>query len=380
MGNDVGLNYKSNVYNCDIEFLSPVYIGSGDTYGTYEAYSNKQSLITRIDVIKFYSDLDEDLQKKFLDTVVEDDFKLAVFYNSNKERIKPIKNYTRYKSYKRAEKDLNEIHEHIKTLDKLYIPGSSLKGAIETAIIYSSIDDSLIRRYISVDNKNTKSFDVKNFKRFLDSFFSSKNYPNQKANYNIMRFLKIMDSDTFNTPIIYDVKTINAQFDENNQPNGIKEAVPVVYETMDLNSFKTKSIVTKFIIDYNDKLLDGLDIQDKKEYLDINNIKSAIYKFSKDIIDYELDFAKKFDLDYLVKFYETLSDKNTPDSPVIRIGAGKGLLSSSLALKIKNIDKGAYKSIFGNFDGTEYPISKRIVVTKSKPLEGKPLGWVKLNF
>ena len=116
------------------------------------------------------------------------------------------------------------------------------------------------------------------------------------------------------------------------------------------------------------------------KFLNIDNVKKAAYNFSKDLIAYEADFARKYGLVYLEEFYKDLDSKNKKETPLLRLGWGTGLLSKSVALKIKNYDEGIYRDMFNVKDSSEYPKSKRIAVTKKEPLEGMPLGWVQLKF
>lgn len=90
-----------------------------------------------------------------------------------------------------------------------------------------------------------------------------------------------------------------------------------------------------------------------------------------------MDFADKYDIDYLSKFYETLNKKNTVDAPLLKIGAGSGLMATSIAMKLKEHDPTSFDRVRKSFKRRyefEFPKSRK--VTK----QGKPFGWVKLEF
>lgn len=40
-----------------------------------------------------------------------------------------------------------------------------------------------------------------------------------------------------------------------------------------------------------------------------------------------------------LEFYETLNKKNTVDAPLLKIGAGSGLMATSIAMKLKEHDQ-----------------------------------------
>lgn len=78
------------------------------------------------------------------------------------------------------------------------------------------------------------------------------------------------------------------------------------------------------------------------------------------------------------KFYENLNKKNTVDAPLLKIGAGSGLMATSIAMKLKEYNPLSFERVRKSFSGRnyefEFPKSRK--VTKQK----KPFGWVKLEF
>ena len=69
--------------------------------------------------------------------------------------------------------------------------------------------------------------------------------------------------------------------------------------------------------------------------------------------------------------------KNTVDAPLLKIGAGSGLMATSIAMKLKEYDPASFDRVRKSFRRSydfEFPKSRK--VTK----QGKPFGWVKLEF
>ena len=69
--------------------------------------------------------------------------------------------------------------------------------------------------------------------------------------------------------------------------------------------------------------------------------------------------------------------KNTVDAPLLKIGAGSGLMATSIAMKLKEYDPTSFDRVRNSFKrcyNFEFPKSRK--GTK----QGKPFGWVKLEF
>ena len=374
----------SKVYKCKIKTLSPVHIGSGKNYGPSEYVNAKAKqkgevvkTIKRVDFANFYMSLEENKQDKFLSNLSNQNYKLEQDYP------KISKEFTRYNSINKSSisKDAPfapDISEHIKTSDEIYIPGSSIKGAVKTAIFYNLLEDDdiyKISEYIRNGNRGI-FIDKRGFNNFADTFFSAPK--GNSAQRSIMRFLQISDSTTLKNPTIYEILTIMAK-SRGGMPDGVENysrrgsAVKSYLETID----KNKTLSNEFTINYDLDILKRLRLDNKGFILDINYLKKAIYNFSKDLIQYELDFAEKYKISYLEKFYKMLDEKNSIDAPCIRIGAGSGLMATSISMKIKNYDPMLFDEIRETFRRQypyEFPKSRK--VTKN----GYPLSWVQLNF
>lgn len=371
---------ESKVYKCKLRTLSPIHIGAGKEYGASEYVPSKAKLkgevvntIKRVDFANYYLNLDESKQERFLVNLSDPNFRLEQ-YDS-----KISKEYTRYTAINKATSQTTDISEHIKTLDKPYIPGSSIKGAIKTAIFYNLFKETDvydIDRLIFEDNRGNLRINKINYSKFIDSFFSADR--GNSAQKSIMRFIQIADSTTVNLPTIHEVLSVMAR-ESGKMPNGTQfyarngNIVCTFLETIDTG----KILKFDFTINYDEKILRDLDLYDKRDILDLTFIKEAIFNFSNDLIEYELEFADKYDVDYLTKFYNNLVKYNTKETPIIRIGAGTGLMGTSIALKVKKYDFATFEDIkhtFRRFYDFEFPKSRKI--TKG----GAPLSWVQLNF
>lgn len=369
----------NETHNITLKTLSPVHIGSGDTYTSSEFVSsevrgknNNIKIIKRINFFKYYSDLSEDRQEEFLDLLSSSDSSLEDFHSKiNKKDSKINKKYERYRAYDKTGTDkINkkcEIHEHIKTLDKLYIPGSSIKGAIKTAILYDLVTDEDI-------NKIKKNF---NDKKIINKYFSSKK--GNSAQNSISRFMQISDTSIIGNPAINLVKTLRAISNNYNKNYKAKrfdyKSVESFVETIPIN----RNINTTINLTFDSNIYHDLQINDKKDILKIDYLKKVLYSFSCDLIEYELDFANDYNIDFLQDFYDNLYKKNSCDKPLIRIGAGSGLMATTILMKIKKHDKFKFdkirkEGVWGKSYSFEFPKSRKI------SNDNQPFGWVQLNF
>lgn len=370
---------ESKIYKCKIKTLSPIHIGSGKDYGPSEYVKakakqkgNPVNIIKRVDFAKFYATLDKNNQDRFLADLSNSNFRLEQRYP------KFSKEFTRYNSIDKTKTEPTDISEHIKTSDKPYIPGSSIKGSIKTAIFYKLFeinDTNDVHRLIKQGNRGG-FIDRRGYNKFIDSYFSAPR--GNSAQTSIMRFLQIPDTTTIKTPTIHEVVSVMAK-ERGRMPDGNQfysrkgGTVRSFLETID----KGKSLTSDFTINYDKKIINKLKLSDKKDILDIDYIKKSIYEFSDDLIQYELDFADTYDISYLTKFYNKISKLNTQKTPLLRIGAGSGLMATTIGMKIKDYDDNLFEKIRGTFRKSypfEFPKSRK--VTKY----GQPLSWVQLNF
>lgn len=371
-------------YECEAKILSPVHIGSGEKYTASEYVKSKAKtkkgtifdIIKRINVSDYFISLDDDKKDEFLRDLSNPNFNLKSF-------DKKIPNsFSKYKCINRIKSDISpsqEITESIKTLDQAYIPGTSIKGAIKSAILYKEIDDYAISKISHNVIKNKGWVDKKQYNFFINDIFTSRKARTPPQG-DILKFLQVSDSSTIKMPVIYDVSTVMASFKYGHNEfysrnKKTREPTLSYLETIDRPNKLSFEIKNNYDYDIFKRL--GLD--DKKHLIDIENIKKSIFIFSKSLINHELEFASDYDIGYLYKFYSKLEKENTMDNPVIKIGAGSGFLSTTVGLKIKKYDPHLYDKIRDGTRGKTYDYSfpkSRKITQKG----GKPLGWVQLSF
>lgn len=369
---------------CNIKVLSPVHIGSGEKYNASEYVNSKAKdkkgnifkIIKRMDVSQYFLSLDDDKKDDFLRDLSNPNFNLKDFDS------KIPNTFMKYRAINKSKKEITptqEITEAIKTINELYIPGSSIKGAIKSAILYYVHDDDMIFDISRNVIGNNGRVNNRNYTKWINKIFTSNKAPTP-AQGDIMKFLQVSDSSSIKSPTIYDVATVMASFRRGN--NEFYSRNKRTHEpTLSFLETITRGNNLSFELNnnYNSDVFKRLGLENKKHLIDIDNIKKSIFVFSKALINHELEFAEDYDIAYLYKFYSKLEKQNSLESPVLKIGAGSGFLSTTIGLKIKKYDENLFDKIADGTRGKNYdysfPKSRKIT-----QVGGMPLGWVRLSF
>ena len=197
-------------YKMKLTTLSPVFIGGGDKLSNLDFYYNNNSGILKIiDEAKFSEYLFKNkLFDNFSNYITNNgNAKLYEWSIKNKLDIEKENIYkTSYKFPKNDLKALNDINLFIKNYDKkAYIPGSSIKGALKTAILHNKLSENptIKDKYKNEAEKALKSnskqlinklqsnieIDLICFKKPLVEF--------KKETHDIFKMIQISDSTSF---------------------------------------------------------------------------------------------------------------------------------------------------------------------------------------
>jgi len=355
---------------CTIQTITPVHIGNGKDYGPSEYYLSKSTkgkpILVKTDLNQVFTSLPEDKKDEFIQHLTDHTFRLEDYLKNVLGKKPPqIKKYLAPLLCKNP----NIINEHIKTVEKPYIPGSSIKGAIRTAMLHNIIAYKDIKEIRKLIQRNRVNFWKS--QKFYDQFFSNPRKNDPK--YNILKFLQVTDTGTVPYPSIYSIVTFKAGERRNELYSRGGKTVYVYAETIGTG----KKLEFEINSDYSPKLHRDLYLQDKEQYLHIKKVKEFLFKFSRDYINHEIGFAQKYSIDLLEKFYSQLESKNDPESPLMRIGYGSGFLSTTTGLRLKEEDPETYEMVRKTFRRAypfEFPKTRKLTAERKTPL-----GWVKVS-
>ena len=258
-----------------------------------------------------------------------------------------------------------EIAVIVKNNQQPYIPGSSLKGAIRTAILYN---------WIVAENKFEVPWEDDLFGKIQDGPQS--------------RFIKVTDSSLASVEDLVILGTerirIKTSQKENNSP------IPSPREAIATDTELTFSLkIEKSPKSKNDPI-----VHQELQYWnkDITNILSKINLFSKACINFELQtlhdkraYHPSFEeqISDLTQFYESLKHRIENGEFLLRLGSGKVQYDNSLLLAIYKNDPSPEKKIFRSYRKKVWgtPENQEIYPATRLIINGinKPLGWVKLE-
>lgn len=325
-----------------LEMLTPVHIGSGEKIDPYEYVITDK--LYKINLWKFISSLSFDDKEKFLKISSSDMIETRKFIKEKAD----LNNVTEYSMnvhrsvhniYTDKIDDENNslsIQTCIKTLDRPYIPGSSVKGPIRTALLFSIADKPIEKTWRIQQN-------VFKFKNTQDDPF---------------RALSISDSIPIDIDnmLIFPVKT----YAKNKKKNDKFEESGYIIIVEGTNSYYTgKTVKISHDITIDDRL------QKQKNFIDINpeKIASSCNEFYGRVIEEELNFYENSDTSFAYDTYKSfetdLPSLEKEGAFMLRLGWGSGYNSMTI-----NLAK----------ETPESKVSRRLIRGEF------PLGWVKAKI
>ncbi len=263
----------------------------------------------------------------------------------------------------------------VKNAGNPYLPGSSLKGALRTAILYDWLvctkagEAEIKAFYQELSTSKPSKKDVINAERLFGRL-------NDKERPPYTQFIRVRDSEPLPTEdlCVYSLRRIRIV------PGGKKtkgEGIPQVVEAIrpGVNLRTEISILPKF----NKTVLNYWETGKFEE------IFPNIAGFSLDCIKNEIaelqdayEQQGSSEVEALLEFYEGLKERAEKGATLLRLGFGKTINDNSLLLAFLNgLDEKAWKKaqkvVSSNKAGDFYPVTRAITP------EGRPMGWVEIT-
>ncbi|MEM2583009.1 MAG: type III-A CRISPR-associated RAMP protein Csm5 [Candidatus Thermoplasmatota archaeon] len=354
----------------EVEVISPLHVGSGEEISPLEYTVDEK--FYRIDSDSLFKD-----EKFDIDGFV-DDIKLGLidiekYKDLAKKHIKyaiEISNSAR-KNIKRK-----DVLEFIKTGGRIYVPGSSIKGAIRTAFLWYILKKKKeLYEKMKEDLEKILTRERKPDKKYVDDEIEKKVF-GKEPQYDIFKAIQISDGNILPTDRLK-IEMVK-----------VLSTTSYGYTWKNFLLFlETLKVGTKFEIDIKiDEYLTEENIARKLEFNDkiecLKNIEEICKKYSMQLIDYEIDFFEKYkrndELNEIINFYKNLKKK---DDLLLRLSWGAGWHSMTIGRMLqedRDIDFLGLRKLYnlGKFSVQEFPKTRRIVFD-DKPKY--PLGWIKLK-
>ncbi|AEB09565.1 type III-A CRISPR-associated RAMP protein Csm5 [Desulfobacca acetoxidans] len=319
-----------------------------------------------------------------------------------------------------------DISEFPKQAHLAYMPGSEIKGAIRTALLYSLLKhDSNIAIYewlkTTIRNLPNIKIKIKKVEKKCQNIIKSEgnnSSPNKKekgilvkelgkiedelqkrllrtklfggsdqAHFDILKFLQVGDGIPF-TPAdflcICPVEPINTSKKFVNWQEFLVPGKSIPLSKIELNSHKSR------IQDYLDKHHFSKLQQSYLSEGRLTQILQACYEFNKALLEEEIAFYGKPHIQKqtpkVIDRLKNLQETNTPTSPLLRLGMGQGYLSVTINLLFKQKEFELYDKVlihatqnvsYDSEHGGPLPKTRRLVEYNG---EIWPPGWIQLQM
>ena len=346
-----------------LKTITPVHIGSGKSIW---AIKMNDYLYSVDKVIEFNLNSMNQIQLNNLKFISSNNVSKQDFFrimNINKFNL-PDSAILYGKNYAKYVIDVNkDLFFNQRTLDKLIIPGSSIKGLINNLFWYYIVNESqeikneMIKAIIEQNRKN--AMNERNGYRPNDKTFSKTINDFNNVIKNLQSFLRIRDVIIEDEPMVYTVNRYNSKNEK--MPVGNIETIPaniIVKQEIicELNE-QEKKLMEKVIneIKNNDRNYNRIkDILLKGYYNFLCNIKSILptinKAFMKEILNQEIEFIKSsgnnLDKPELLSIYSNLQKELDKGNFIVQIGKFTNYLDKTYMFALEEVYKNNFKDIF----------------------------------
>ncbi len=349
------MSCKENMI-CKVKTLTPVHVGSGDRYLAVDFVIMKDKVVF-IDPLKFF----EEITHKSYDLV-----NVAREIAEGKSIGDFIEDISKLKTGEVpfiGKKKRNEILEHVKCCGMPFIPGSTIKGAIRTALLWKAVKDDrslldwTIKHIKNVAGKRRyiKREELKRLDDALESKVFRKSSKDPKN--DVLRALKVTDSTQFHRKVVYEIKFL-----------GMGNFSQLV-ECINFNdSAEIEMQIDKCVQEFMDLKLMG-------QRIDLDTVREAAKEFAEEIVKTET--KRNYPEKTKEEFRKVLRAKGI----VLRIGWGIGWYSTTIGTLLKtHPDFESLRRKLGLGKNPRFKrFSRNFPVVRRVTCDDKPLGWVAIH-
>lgn len=301
------------------------------------------------------------------------------------------------------------VNAIVKDAERPYLPGSSLKGAFRTAMLYdwlakTKAGEPELKKYVDTlpdldraaaevsrlkkifkQQRLFREFDAakRNLTDVEKKFFREENLFGKLNDGPLARFIRVTDSSFASEGKLGVYATRRIRLQPNPKVQGRERDIPTPREAIAANT------VLKFGVDIPQQGLADHPLAYWAEK-STAEVLALLSQFSQACIDNELyeirqadnrNFQK--DIDALEDFYADLQNRAANGEVFLRLGFGKTVFDNSLALSFLNglDDSKEAEDAFMDYRRAMlgvHPAKRNYPVTRTVTGEGEPLGWVEV--
>lgn len=300
-----------------VKIVSPVHVGTGSRYAKFDyLYRNKKVRII-------------DYEKAYMENA-----RVRRLINNGRFDPNAASQYYKYEIEAFCDPD-REILEHIKVLHSPYIPGSSIKGTVRTALLWKYLNDR--------DVKVKSDGELRKIER---EFFG------RTPHDDFMKFLLVRDTKPVfaDNLAVYEISVLSEVTRENElylHPKPFKIFVECLKPDTKLDvEIKIRGKESKYL----------------EEWID------AVATFSKHVIGIEKEFFENRNadgkLDRLLSFIDVIESRLGSGDILLRLGFSTGWLwktVGSLLTKDERIDLANRLRLNRRKKGKDFPKTRRVI-------------------
>ena len=371
-----------------LKTITPVHIGTGETLSQIDGFYDNGRW-HRIDIDAVLAAIPESELNRLTIAMGQRDFQWGRYLPTNQ----PSASYLLPCPEDPRE---TEIREAIKDVfGRPMIPGSSIKGAIRTALLWGLIDDD--------DPEAQEAF--KHSVNYLKEQLQRR--PNQNwvgqgierrvlgkdPNHDLMRAVQV--SDTAPIPIealemgVAWTVTLNRDGELVQKRDGGREFKTFVEQIRAEQTFDFSIKIDKSLFRQREK--SELGYSDRQEQVLCEELAEVCNFVGKGLADEEAKFYDYYRLPELANFYESLANQieNLSDGVfILPIGWGTGYLAKTvtqlltgddedLMMKLRRHYRLGRSRSGGDYYDDEFPKTRRVLYDRQRPKS--PLGWVQIT-
>jgi CRISPR-associated protein Csm5 len=386
-----------------LKTLTPVHIGSGEQYQrNYEfLYFAGENSVALIDDEKVLKLIGEENLDHWLSTVENDQSLLEYLKSRSKEILKAndIARQTLQVVGKNAlsldRKSTISIRGQLKSGIYSSIAGTSLKGAIRTAVLTHLIDNDpdakFYKNKFNLTNRKEKFSDEKLMRRHFG----------EDPNHDILRLLQVGDANFESENVCLHTSSINLYRDdwkfkqEIDQfieclPSGAETIVRIKFNVLIFDAAQNKRLRSKVSYGRQDetyKLYDGKQpdiLQPIQLFKIINEHTSILLKNELEFWDkqksYPDEVVKYIECleDFLNQTYHLIDTDTEGASCIIRLGWGTGFRNMTGDWQEDLLTPKDYDALLNEIRPNK-PVNITYPKTRRMASDGTPLGFIKLS-